>query len=273
MEQTNTESEYIIGIDLGTTNCCVSIWRNGNLEIIPDSYGRRTIPSYIAFTKYSRYIGIEAKNQKDLNTKNVFYEIKRLIGRKYDDIIIKKDKQFISYDLEPDESNNILVVSDLSDPNDISGNPNSKNKKKFTPEELQSMLLKKLCQMATEYLSVPITKAVITCPAYFNDGQRQATKDAATIAGLECVRIINEPTAAGLAYGLLDRTTGSDKETTILVYDFGGGTLDVSILSINNGLFWSSSSIDFFKSICLKALLIKLNLLIYFFSKLNLTNN
>ena len=233
MNNIDNIEDIIVGIDLGTTNSCISVWRNNNLEIIPDEYGNRTIPSYIAYTNINRYVGHEAKNQKDLNSKNVFYEIKRLIGRKYEDKFITKEKQFISYNLGKDENNNIVVISDIDD--------KIKNKKKeFTPEELQSVILKKLQVNASKYLGFNVVKAVITVPAYFNDGQRQATKDSASIAGLECVRIINEPTAAGLAYGLLDRTTLNEqqqKEKIILVYDFGGGTLDVSVMNVSNGLF------------------------------------
>jgi molecular chaperone DnaK (HSP70) len=229
--------EDIIGIDLGTTNTCCGIWRNGNLEIIPDEYGNRTIPSYVAYTNVNRYIGIDAKNQKDINTKNVFYEVKRLIGRQIDDPFVIKEKNLLSYNIEADDKKNIILVSDLH------------NKKRFTPEEISAAILSKIKMMASNYLGKKITKAVITIPANFNDGQRQATKDAAVIAGLECVRIINEPTAAALAYGLLNRSkirksclndelNGVETEIKhIIVYDFGGGTLDVTLMEIENGIF------------------------------------
>lgn len=227
-----TEEEIIIGIDLGTTNTCCGIWRDGNVEIIPDENGNRTIPSYVAFTNVNRYIGNDAKNQKELNPNNVFYEIKRLIGRKIDDPLFEREKEYISYKLCSDENNNVLLESDIN------------NNKKFTPEELQACILSKIKQMASNYLHKKITKAVITIPAYFNDGQRQATKDAAKIAGLDCIRMINEPTAAGLAYGMLKRSIykikklqDDDAELKVLVYDFGGGTLDVAYLIIQNGLF------------------------------------
>ena len=219
------QDEYIIGIDLGTTNSCVGIWRNEHLEIIPDEYGNRTIPSYVAFTNVNRYVGIDARNQKELNPNNVFYEVKRLIGRKIDDPFVENEKKYFSYKLGNDDNKNILLIPELG------------NSKVFTPEEISSAILSKLKLMASNYLGKKITKCVITIPANFNDGQRQATKDAATIAGLECVRLINEPTSAALAYGLLRRSISSEEEKKIIVYDFGGGTLDVSILSIENGIF------------------------------------
>ena len=221
--------DIIIGIDLGTTNTCVSIWRNENLEIIPDEKGNRTIPSYVAYTNMTRYIGQDAKNQKELNPMNVFYEVKRLIGRKIDDPLIEREKDLFSYKICGDEIGNILLVPELN------------NKKTITPEEVSASILTKVKQMATDYLKQKITKCVITIPAMFNDGQRQATKDAAKIAGLECIRIINEPTAAALAYGLLKKSKDNSKKT-VMVYDFGGGTLDVSLLDIENGIFEVLSS-------------------------------
>mgnify|MGYP003386316477 CR=1 FL=1 len=220
------EKEIIIGIDLGTTNSCVAIWRKNNLEIIPDKFGNRTIPSVIAFTNKSRYIGKEAKKQIEINTENTFYEVKRLIGRKYDDETVINDKQFITYEIDKDEQDNVVLVSKLSS-----------NKNVYSPEEISSMLLMELKHMAEDYLKKQINKAVITVPAYFNDAQRQATKDAATICGLECLRIINEPTSAALAYGLQKASIHKDKDLNIIVYDLGGGTLDVSLLNISNGLF------------------------------------
>jgi heat shock protein 1/8 len=227
-------NETIIGIDLGTTNSCVSVWRNNNLEIIPDENGNRTIPSVVAFTNRSTYIGYEAYNQKDINSKNVFYEVKRLIGRNITDETVINDKEYLLYDICECENNkeNIVIKSNLL------------NKKTYTPEEISAMILIKLKTMASNYLNEEITKAVITVPAYFNDSQRQATCDAAKIAGLECIRIINEPTSAALAYGIerisknkLKNKDNINNEIHILVYDFGGGTLDVSLLSIYNGVF------------------------------------
>ena len=228
------QDEYVIGIDLGTTNTCVGIWRNGSLEIIPDEYGNRTIPSFVAYTNVNRYIGLDAKNQKDLNPSNVFYEVKRLIGRKIDDPLVTKEREFFSYQIDCDEFKNIVLV------------PNLNNKKVLTVEEISAAILTKAKYMASNYLHQKITKCVITIPAYFNDGQRQATKDAALIAGLDCIRIINEPTAAALAYGLLQRTQTSNEEEiiakNIMVYDFGGGTLDVSLVRIEDGIFEVLSS-------------------------------
>lgn len=220
------DENIVIGIDLGTTNSCVAIWRKNNLEIIPDKYGNRTIPSVVSFTQKSRYIGKEAKKQIELNTENTFYEIKRLIGRKYDDDTVINDKQFITYEIDHDDQNNVVVISKL------------KNKKNiYTPEEISSMLLMELKYMAEEYLKCSVTKAVITVPAYFNDAQRQATKDAAIICGLECIRIINEPTSAALAYGFQKVSIHKGNDLNIIVYDLGGGTLDVSVLNISNGIF------------------------------------
>jgi len=213
------ETEIIVGIDLGTTNSCIAIWRNNNLEIIPDEYGNRTIPSVVTINNYSRYIGIDAKNQIEINPENTFYEVKRLIGRKYDDITVKNDINYLTYKIDKDENNNILISN------------------KYTPEEISSMVLTKLKHMAEQYLNRKISKAVITVPAYFNDAQRQATKDASTIAGLECVRIINEPTSSALAYGLEKISVLKNKDLNILIYDLGGGTLDVSLLNISEGLF------------------------------------
>lgn len=224
-------NEHVIGIDLGTTNTCVAIYRNESLEIIPDEYGNRTIPSYVAFTNVNRYIGLEAKKQKDLNPKNVCYEFKRYIGRKIDDPLVVKEKNLFSYDLSCDENNNIVFVPEIN------------SKMTLTPEELSAAILTKARIMASEYLGEKVTKCVITIPAHFNDGQRQATKDAAQIAGLECIRIINEPTAAALANGLLRRSKAAEGETkNILVYDFGGGTLDVSIIEIEDGRFFVKAS-------------------------------
>lgn len=220
------EKEIVIGIDLGTTNSCVGIWKKNNLEIIPDDFGNKTIPSTVAFTNKARYIGKSAKNQIEINTENTFYEVKRLIGRKYDDKSVENDLPFFTYKVEPDKDNNILLKSDLK---------NRKNE--YTPEEISAMVLMELKNMAERYLKKTVTKAVITTPAYFNDSQREATRDAATIAGLECVRIINEPTAAALAYGLEQKSINKDKDMNVVVYDLGGGTLDVSLLNICDGVF------------------------------------
>jgi len=225
-ENAEEEPEIIVGIDLGTTNSCVSIWRNNNLEIVPDHYGYRTIPSIVAFTNRSKYVGREAKNQTDINPENTYYEVKRLIGRKFSDESVQNDVPFMTYGIDADEHGNVILKSDLSN-----------RKKKITPEEISSHVLMELKYMAEDYLKKEVSKAVITVPAYFNDSQRQATKDAAQIAGLDCVRIINEPTAAALTYGLQRLSKNKDDDINVLVYDLGGGTLDVSLLNISDGLF------------------------------------
>jgi len=226
-EDDNTEEpEIIVGIDLGTTNSCVSVWRNNNLEIIPDSFGYRTIPSIVAFTNKSKYVGREAKNQTDINPENTYYEVKRLIGRKFNDDSVTNDIPFLTYGVQEGDDGGVVLTSTLTS-----------RKKKITPEEISAHILMELKYMAEDYLKKPVEKAVITVPAYFNDSQRQATKDAATIAGLDCVRIINEPTAAALSYGLQRLTKNKEEDINIIVYDLGGGTLDVSLLNISDGLF------------------------------------
>ena len=225
----NKDENIVVGIDLGTTNSCVGVWRNNNLEIIPDEFGNNTIPSFVGYTKVNKYVGINAKNQKELNPKNVFYEFKRLIGKKIN--AVENDKEFFNYDLVPDEENNVNVITDYG--------------LVITPEELSSNILIKLKEMASKYLKNDIKKAVITVPAYFNDSQRQATKDAAKIAGLECIRIINEPTAAALTYGLLNKSLSKkvNESINVIVYDLGGGTLDISLLTITDGLFEVKASV------------------------------
>lgn len=223
-DEKNRDENIVIGIDLGTTNSCVSVWRNNNLEIIPDMHGNRTIPSIVSFTNRTKYVGREAKKQIEINTDNTFYEVKRLIGRKYDDETVLNDKSFLTYQIDKDEQDNVVVVAKTN------------NKNIYTPEEISSMVLIELKRMAEEYLRQPVSKAVITVPAYFNDAQRQATKDAATIAGLDCIRIINEPTAAALSYGL-EKKSLTNNDLYVIVYDLGGGTLDVSLLNISEGMF------------------------------------
>jgi molecular chaperone DnaK (HSP70) len=225
-DENTDEPEIIVGIDLGTTNSCVSIWRNNNLEIIPDSFGYRTIPSIVAFTNKSKYVGREAKNQTDINPENTYYEVKRLIGRKFNDDSVTNDIPFLTYGVAEGDDGSVVLTSSLTS-----------RKKKITPEEISAHILMELKYMAEDYLKKPVEKAVITVPAYFNDSQRQATKDAATIAGLDCVRIINEPTAAALSYGLQRLTKNKEEDINIIVYDLGGGTLDVSLLNISDGLF------------------------------------
>jgi L1 cell adhesion molecule like protein len=213
---------YAIGIDLGTTYSCVGIFQNGKVEIIANDQGSRTTPSYVAFTDEERLIGQGAKNQSGTNPENTIFDAKRLIGRKYSENGTQSDiKQFP-----------FLVTKDNDDKPII--NAKYKNEsKQFKPEEISAMILTKMKETAEEYLGKKVTKAVITVPAYFNDSQRQSTKDAGIIAGLEVLRIINEPTAAAIAYGLEKKT----EEQNILIYDLGGGTFDVTLLSIDDGIF------------------------------------
>ena len=212
-----------IGIDLGTTYSCVGIWDGSRTEIISNDQGNRTTPSYVAFTDTERLIGDAAKNQSALNPENTIYDAKRLIGRKFSDDNLQRDKKLLSYN----------IVKDSSDKPLISVNYKSE-KKTFTPEEISSMVLTKMKETSEAYVGHEIKDAVITVPAYFNDSQRQATKDAGSIAGLNVLRVINEPTAAAIAYGL-DKV--KDKESNVLIFDLGGGTFDVSILTIDDGIF------------------------------------
>ena len=211
-----------IGIDLGTTYSCVGVFQHGKVEIIANDQGNRTTPSYVAFTDTERLIGDPAKNQVALNPENTVFDAKRLIGRRYDDSAIQSDKKHWPF----------AVVSDGGKPK-IKVNYKGEGKS-FYPEEISSMVLAKMKETAEAYLGDKVKDAVVTVPAYFNDSQRQATKDAGVIAGLNVLRIINEPTAAAIAYGL-DKVT--DQEKNVLIFDLGGGTFDVSILSIDNGIF------------------------------------
>jgi L1 cell adhesion molecule like protein len=211
-----------IGIDLGTTYSCVGVYRNGHVEIIANDQSSKTMPSYIAFNENERYIGESAKEQFGQNPYNTIYDVKRLIGRKFDDETVQKDKPHYAFTIIKGGNNKpeiqVKYMGEI---------------KNFKPEELSAMILQKLKQIAEKYLGVPVENAVITCPAYFNDSQRQATKDAGTIAGLKVLRIINEPTAAAIAYNLHEKT---NEERKILVYDLGGGTLDVTVLTMDNGV-------------------------------------
>jgi L1 cell adhesion molecule like protein len=215
-----------IGIDLGTTYSCVGVWQNDTVEIIANDQGNRTTPSYVSFNPDSteRLIGDAAKNQAARNPKNTVFDAKRLIGRDYDDSAIQKDMAVWSFTVIPDMHNKPLIEVTLN-----------KETKKFHPEEISSMVLTKMKEIAETYVGSDVQDAVITVPAYFNDSQRQATKDAASIAGLNPLRIINEPTAAAIAYGLDKKTEKGTK--SILIYDMGGGTFDVSLLKIEDGIF------------------------------------
>ncbi|XP_055374565.1 major heat shock 70 kDa protein Ba-like isoform X1 [Condylostylus longicornis] len=209
-----------VGIDLGTTYSCVGVFQHGKVEIIANDQGNRTTPSYVAFTDSERLIGDAAKNQVAMNPKNTIFDAKRLIGRKYNDPKIQEDVKHWPF----------KVVSDNGKPKicaEFKGET-----KRFSPEEISSMVLTKMKETAEAYLGETVKDAVITVPAYFNDSQRQATKDAGAIAGLNVLRIINEPTAAALAYGLDKNLSG---EKNVLIFDLGGGTFDVSILTIDEG--------------------------------------
>ncbi|KAF9581577.1 ATPase with role in protein import into the ER [Lunasporangiospora selenospora] len=219
--QPKEDVEPVIGIDLGTTYSCVSVQRNGRPEIIANDQGHRITPSYVAFTGDERLIGDAAKNQYAANPTNTIFDIKRLIGRRFDDKVVQEDIKHFPFKVQSKDGGPVVQV-------DING-----ELKTFTPEEISAMILTKMKDTAEAYLSRKVKDAVITVPAYFTDAQRQATRDAAAIAGLNALRIINEPTAAAIAYGL-DKDPG---ERTILVYDLGGGTFDVSILSIDEGVF------------------------------------
>lgn len=211
----------VIGIDLGTTYSCVAVMKNGKTEILANEQGNRITPSYVAFTDDERLIGDAAKNQVAANPRNTVFDIKRLIGLKFNDNTVQKDIQHLPYKIVNKEGKPAVEVT-------VKG-----EEKVFSPEEISGMILGKMKQIAEDYLGKKVTHAVVTVPAYFNDAQRQATKDAGTIAGLNVLRIVNEPTAAAIAYGL-DKT---EDEHQIIVYDLGGGTFDVSLLSIENGVF------------------------------------
>uniref|UniRef100_A0A093VL07 Endoplasmic reticulum chaperone BiP n=1 Tax=Talaromyces marneffei PM1 TaxID=1077442 RepID=A0A093VL07_TALMA len=222
-EEQNVTDNYgtVIGIDLGTTYSCVGVMQNGKVEILVNDQGNRITPSYVAFTDDERLIGDAAKNQYAANPERTIFDIKRLIGRKYDDKDVQKDIKNFPFKVANQGGKPVVKV-------DV-----NKSSKTFTPEEVSAMVLTKMREIAEGYLGKTVTHAVVTVPAYFNDAQRQATKDAGTIAGLNVLRVVNEPTAAAIAYGL-DKT-GDERQ--IIVYDLGGGTFDVSLLSIDNGVF------------------------------------
>ena len=210
-----------IGIDLGTTYSCVGWWKDNRCEIIANDQGNRTTPSYVAFTDTDRLIGDGAKNQASMNTDGTVYDAKRLIGRKFKDPTVQADINSFSFKvIEKNEKPVIELVY-------------QGETKQFQPEEISSMVLTKMKEIAESYIGENVTDAVITVPAYFNDSQRQATKDAGQIAGLNVLRIINEPTAAAIAYGLDKKS----EEKIVLIFDLGGGTFDVSLLSIDDGIF------------------------------------
>src|ERR1700746_70688 len=207
----------VIGIDLGTTNSCVAVMEGKNAKVIENSEGMRTTPSMVAFTESGeRLVGQSAKRQAVTNPENTFFAIKRLIGRRFTDPMVKKDMDLVPYKIIPGDNGDAWVES---------------RGKRYAPSQISAFILQKMKETAEAHLGETVSEAVITVPAYFNDSQRQATKDAGRIAGLEVLRIINEPTAAALAYGL-----DKKKNETVLVYDLGGGTFDVSILDIGDGV-------------------------------------
>src|SRR6266704_1633736 len=208
----------VIGIDLGTTNSCVAVMEGKNAKVIENAEGARTTPSMVAFTESGeRLVGQSAKRQAVTNPENTFFAIKRLIGRRFTDPMVKKDMDLVPYKIISGDNADAWVES---------------RGKKYAPSQISAFILQKMKETAEAYLGETVTEAVITVPAYFNDSQRQATKDAGKIAGLEVLRIINEPTAAALAYGMERKGTG-----TIAVYDLGGGTFDISVLEIGDGVF------------------------------------
>ncbi|KAI8083271.1 hsp71-like protein [Gilbertella persicaria] len=211
-----------IGIDLGTTYSCVGVWQNDRVEIIANDQGNRTTPSYVAFTDTERLVGDAAKNQVAMNPHNTVFDAKRMIGRRFDDHEVQADMKHWPFKVVKKDTKPYAHVEYKGETKD------------FSPEEISAMILGKMKEIAEAYLGKKVDSAVITVPAYFNDSQRQATKDAGTIAGLNVLRIINEPTAAAIAYGLDKKSKG---ETNVLIYDLGGGTFDVSLLTIDDGIF------------------------------------
>merc|ERR1712170_76704 len=217
-----TSNRKAIGIDLGTTYSCVGVFQHGKVEIIANDQGNRTTPSYVAFNDSERLIGDAAKNQVAMNPSNTVFDAKRLIGRKYSDSAVQSDKKHWPFEVVDRDTKPKIKVEYKGE------------SKEFFPEEISSMVLIKMKEVAEAYLGKKLNNAVVTVPAYFNDSQRQATKDAGTIAGMNVMRIINEPTAAAIAYGLDKKDSG---EKNILIFDLGGGTFDVSILTIEDGIF------------------------------------
>lgn len=227
-----------IGIDLGTTYSCVAVWKNGRVEICPNEQGNRITPSFVAWTDGQRLVGDAAKNQAASNPLNTVFDVKRLIGRKFSDSSVQRDAKLLPYKIVSGDGDKPLVSVQTGDGNE---------QKTFSPEEISAMVLRKMKEVAETFLGEKIEHAVVTVPAYFNDAQRQATKDAGVIAGLKIERVLNEPTAAAIAYGL-DRhnnkgtDSSADKMSTageenILVFDLGGGTFDVTLLTIDQGVF------------------------------------
>mmetsp|Transcript_4129 Transcript_4129/g.9852 ORF Transcript_4129/g.9852 Transcript_4129/m.9852 type:complete len:651 (+) Transcript_4129:1948-3900(+) len=215
-----------IGIDLGTTYSCVGIWQHDRVEIIANDQGNRTTPSYVAFTETERLIGDSAKNQVAMNPHNTVFDAKRLIGRRFQDATVQDDAKHFPFKVICRDGDKPVIEVKFKGETKV-----------FSPEEISAMVLLKMKEVAESFLGKDVKNAVITVPAYFNDSQRQATKDAGAITGLNVLRIINEPTAAAIAYGLDKKTAGSKSERNVLIFDLGGGTFDVSLLTIEEGIF------------------------------------
>jgi heat shock protein 1/8 len=222
-QSANKVTGPVIGIDLGTTFSCVGVWQNDRVEIIASDTGSRTVPSWVSFTEDERLVGEAAKSVAASNTDNTIFDAKRLIGRPWNDPIVQKEIKNYPYKVIDDGKNRPKIVATVKG-----------EVKEFYPEEISAMVLQKMRSIAEAYLGTTVQNAVVTVPAYFNDAQRQATKDAGRIAGLNVLRIINEPTAAALAYGL-DKKTGGERR--VLIFDLGGGTFDVSLLTMDDGVF------------------------------------
>lgn len=226
--QESTDRKIAIGIDLGTTNSCVGFWNQDRVDIIPNDEGKRTTPSVVSFGKHERYVGNAAQRQRIMNAENTVYEVKRLIGRNYEDEIVQNDIQQWPFHVIELGDNKPCVQVKFKGEDHV-----------FQPEQISSMILGKMKHVAENYLSQSVVDAVVTVPAYFNDSQRQSTRDAGYIAGLNVLRIIPEPTAAAIAYGLDQKAQVNQKDLTVLVFDLGGGTFDVSLLTYNQeeGIF------------------------------------
>ena len=221
-QQQQNQVGTIIGIDLGTTYSCVGVFHQGRVEIIPNDQGNRITPSYVAFTDEGRLVGDAAKHQATVNIENTVFDVKRLIGRKYMDASVQADKKLMPFEIVPVQDKPFIQIKQTDG-----------TFQTFAPEEISAMILAKMKQTAQVFLGRNIHRAVVTVPAYFNDEQRHATRDAGVIAGLHVERIINEPTAAAIAYGMNKK----GDESTVLVFDLGGGTFDVTVLLIDNGAF------------------------------------
>jgi len=213
----------VIGIDLGTTYSCVAVWQNDRVEIIASESGNRTVPSMVCFTDTERLIGDPAKSSAATFPRSTVFDAKRMIGREFKDPVLQADLKHFPYDVIADAKGRPQIIVETKD-----------GQKKFYPEEISAMVLQKMKAIAESYLGETVKDAVVTVPAYFNDAQRQATKDAGAIAGLNVIRIINEPTAAAIAYGLDKKAEG---EKNVLIFDLGGGTFDVSLLTLDDGVF------------------------------------